>query len=85
MSFFESVKEMIGLEHLPTPVFRATIIGDVAGFFEGVVDVHDFSDEKIVLRLKKGGFVINGKNLYVKKYCAGDLVVCGKITSTQRI
>jgi hypothetical protein len=85
MSFFESVKEMIGLEQLPTPVFRATIIGDVAAFFEGVVDVHDFTDEQIVLRLKKGGFIINGKNLYLKKYCEGDLVVCGKITSTQKI
>lgn len=85
MSFLESVKEIIGLEQFPAPVFRATIIGDVAGFFEGVVDVQTWNDEQVVIRLKKGGFIINGKNLYLKKYCAGDLVVCGKITSTQRI
>ena len=85
MSFFDSVKELICLQELPTPTFRASLIGDGAIFLEGVVAITDFTAEQIILRLRKGGFIINGKNLYVKKYCEGDLIVCGKIISTQRI
>lgn len=85
MSFFESVKEIISLENLPAPTFRATLIGDNAISLEGVLDVVDFSSESVTVRLKKGGLIIKGVDLYVKKYCAGDLIICGKIISVERI
>lgn len=85
MSFIESVKELISLQELPVPTFKATLVGDSALFLEGVLDVTEFTDKQITIRLKKGGFIIKGENLFLKKYCEGDLIVCGKIVSTEKL
>lgn len=85
MSFIESVKELISLQELPVPTFKATLVGDSALFLEGVLDVTEFTDKQITIRLKRGGFIIKGENLFVKKYYEGDLIVCGKIVSTEKL
>lgn len=85
MSFSEIVKQTVYTNDFPAPTFRATIIGDNAIYLESVLSIKEFTKESITLRLKKGGITISGKELFIKKYCAGDMVVCGKIESFQRI
>lgn len=83
MSFIDEVMRVFGGEDL-TPDFRVMIIGDAAVYAEGVKAIKSYSQDKIELYLKKGEIKILGSGLFIKKYCAGDLAVCGKINSIER-
>lgn len=86
MGFIESIKSCFSGEELPVePIFRAVLFGDSAAYFENVRSILHYEIEEIALSLKKGGLVIRGDNLYIKKYCAGDVVICGKIKSVERV
>ena len=61
--------------------FKATLFGNGSVYISGVKAVKSFSFEEVVLIVKKGDFVIKGKNLEIKKICEGDVCVCGKISS----
>ena len=85
MSFIDNIKNCFDSCELPKePVFRALLLGDNAWYFENVVCIARYDCEQIVLSLKKGTLTICGEGLYIKKYCAGDVVICGKIKSLQR-
>ena len=86
MSFIENIKGCFSCEEIPIePVYRAVLFGDTAAYFENVRSILHYEVEEIALSLKKGGLVIRGDNLYIKKYCSGDVVVCGKIKSVERV
>ena len=86
MSFIENIKGCFSCEEIPMePVYRAVLFGDTAAYFENVRSILHYEVEEIALSLKKGGLVIRGDNLYIKKYCSGDVVVCGKIKSVERV
>jgi hypothetical protein len=85
MSFFDEIKNMLHTDGFPAPTFRALMIGDYAIHLEDVVSIKQLETENVTLRLKKGGLVVKGKDLFVKKYCEGDLIICGKIISVERI
>ena len=38
----------------------------------------------INLSFKRGEITVKGENLYIKKYSAGDVAICGKIISVER-
>lgn len=76
---------MLHTDGFPAPTFRALMIGDYAIHLEDVVSIKQLETENVTLRLKKGGLVVKGKDLFVKKYCEGDLIICGKIISVERI
>ena len=85
MSFIDNIKECFRTEELPKePIFRAVLFGDSAGYFENVCAIGHYDGGEIMLCLKKGRITVKGENLYVKKYCAGDVVVCGKIKAIIR-
>ena len=83
MSFIDEVMSIFGGEDI-SPCFRVMMIGDNAAYIEGVKSIKSYSQDKIELFLKKGGIKIAGEGLFFKKYCAGDLAVCGKIRSIER-
>ena len=86
MGFIEDIKNCFSADELPIePVFRAVMFGDCAIYLENVRSIVKYTPEEIAIALKKGGLKLMGNNLYVKKYCAGDLVICGKIKSIERI
>lgn len=86
MGFIEDIKNCFSSSELPIePVFRAVMFGDCALYLENVRSIIKYTTEEISVSLKKGGLNVNGNGLYVKKYCAGDLVVCGNIKSIERI
>lgn len=79
MGFIDSIKESLGDVFPVQPVYRAVIFGESAGYFENIVGIKSFTCDEIVVFLKKGELKISGSELYINKYCQGDLVVCGKI------
>ncbi|MBQ9734876.1 MAG: YabP/YqfC family sporulation protein [Clostridia bacterium] len=85
MGFIDSIKECFTSEELMNePIFRAVLFGDGAAYFENVKTILHYDVEEIGLGLKKGKIVVRGQGLYVKKYCAGDVVICGKIKSVEK-
>ncbi len=85
MSFFNEISSAISDGTPFEPSFKATICGDKAVYLQGVKAIKSYDNDKIEVILKKGGLVIVGENLTIKKYVLGDLVVCGKIKSTEII
>ncbi len=86
MSFIEEIKSCFCESELPaSPSYRAVILGDGAVYLENVKSIVYYTSEEIALTVKGGGIILRGEKLYVKKYCAGDLAVCGKIKSLERI
>ncbi len=49
------------------------------GYFEGVKAVGEFSPERILLSFHKSEVEIEGENLFIKKYCEGDLAISGRV------
>lgn len=84
MDFIDNIVESIGNFFPKEATFKMVIFGDNAAYFESVKGIVGFSPQKITLSLKKGGINLTGENLYIKKFCAGDVVICGKITSMER-
>ncbi len=85
MSFIENILESLGLnEELNGQFSKITIIGEVAGYFENVKSIKKYSKEEIILLIKKQMVKISGEELTIKKYCEGDLAICGKIKSIVR-
>mgnify|MGYP002518569643 FL=1 len=85
MGFIEGIKECLSEAGLTAePLFRAVLFGDDALYLEGVRSIKSYSESKVELRIKKGGLTVLGEGLFIKKYCAGDLAICGKILSVKR-
>ncbi len=85
MSFIDNIKKCIGLSESDAFCdFRLVSFGFNSLYFEKIKQIISYNKEEINLGLKSGGIKIIGENLYVKKYCAGDVVVCGKIKSIER-
>ena len=86
MGFIDNIKECFSEWELPKePCFRAVLFGESAGYFENVSSIFSYSENEIVLSLKKGGLKILGEKLYIKKYCMGDIVICGKIRLVEMV
>ena len=83
MGFSDEVLRCFNAEDV-APAFRVILFGETAAYVEGVKSIKSYSQDKIELFMKKGEMKITGEGLYVKKYCAGDLAVCGKIKSVEK-
>ena len=85
MSFIEEVKNMLGADNFPaSPAFRAVMFGDKAVYLEGVRSIREYSENRIEVSVSKGTVTVSGEKLYVKRYCMGDMAICGKIKSLTR-
>lgn len=86
MGFIDNIKECFSPDELPRePIFRAVVFGDNAVYLENVCSIASYTQEEISLSLKRGGLIIRGCNLYIKKYCVGDVVICGTIRGIERV
>ncbi len=85
MNFIEDIKKSLNLSGVCEPKFRAILIGDEAVYFENICSIKSYSQNKIELLLKKNQIKIEGENLFIKKYCQGDLLICGKIQTLSTI
>ena len=85
MGFFDDMRTCIFGATPCEPSFRVMLFGDCAGYFESVKTIKSFSPEEVVLGIKGGGLKVTGTGLYIKKFCSGDVVVCGKIKSVEKL
>jgi sporulation protein YqfC len=86
MSFFDEINGCFSEQGLPlNPPFRAVLFGDLAIYVENVKTIAKYQCDEVILCLKNGGLIIRGKELCLKKYCAGDVAVCGKICTIERV
>jgi sporulation protein YqfC len=86
MNFFDNIVEELGvLKPTLEPCFRAMLIGDNLAYFENVRSIKSFSPTRVALLVKSGEVVIEGEDMYFKKYNSGDLVICGKINMIKRV
>ena len=86
MNFLENVLEIFGLDRIGEEcLFKGLMLGDKAVYLENVCGITHYAKEEICVRLRRGGIIVRGEDLYVKKYCAGDLAICGKIRVIERV
>ncbi len=65
--------------------YKILLIGEVGCYCSDVKALKEYSSEKVTVLVKNGGVEISGNNLYIKKYCGGDLFVCGRILRLERL
>lgn len=86
MNFLENILEIFGITDIGKEcLFKGIMLGDSALYLENVCGISHYTEEEILVRLRRGGIVVRGNDLFVKKYCAGDLAICGKIKSVERV
>ncbi len=59
--------------------FKVTMFGSNAIYIEGAKTIKYYTKQEIFIILKNGGIKIIGEDLFIKKYCLGDVAICGKI------
>lgn len=85
MGFIDNIVQCIGGESFPKePQYRAVIFGDSAVYVENVLGIISYERENIVLSVKKATITVSGNDLYIKKYCLGDVVICGEIMKIEK-
>ncbi|MBQ9756170.1 MAG: YabP/YqfC family sporulation protein [Clostridia bacterium] len=86
MGLIEEIKKCFMENEIPQePIFRAVTFGDSGIYLENVRQIVSYTPERIEFGLKKGGLVVSGKCMYIKKFCGGDVAICGKIIKTERV
>lgn len=85
MGFIDSILDNIALPFEGDALKnKIVLVGDSAGYFDSVSSIVYFSETEVCLAVKKGKIVVFGSGLYIKKFCEGDVVLCGKITKIER-
>ncbi len=85
MSFIDNIKNCIASSDSPAlSGVRMTCFGFRSAYFEEIKSIISYAKDEIVLGLKSGGIILSGRELYVKKYCAGDVVICGEILKIEK-
>lgn len=86
MGFIENILENFKDTSLCVkPSFKAVLFDEKAVFMEGVKGIKSFNTEEISLFVGKGEVLVKGNNLFIKKYCLGDVAICGQIKSIEKV
>ncbi len=86
MNFIDNIKNCIGKSDSPTlSGFRLISFGFNSVYLEDVKHVISYTPQEITVGLRAGALKISGGELFLKKYCAGDVVICGRIEKIEKI
>ena len=82
MEFLREIANLLGAPD----AFRVhyTVVDGRGAYFENVRRMTVFTPTQIVVKGRRGGYLVEGEGLSLGKYTAGDLIVYGKITSITR-
>ncbi len=83
MRLKEEIFKLLGGEGEVTRV-QYTVVDGRGGYFQNVKRISEFSAERIVFLGRRGGVCVEGKDLALGKYCAGDAAVLGDIRGVSR-
>lgn len=80
-------QELAEKMELPVEVLPGTegvsIMGGRQAFIEGHRGILEYSEERLVLALRKGRIIINGSGLRLEAMNAGELLLSGRIESVE--
>ena len=62
-----------------------TVIAGRGGYFQNIKRLEEFSEERIVLRGKRGGVRVEGSGLRLGRYGSGDAAVFGEIVRVEKL
>ena len=85
MRFVSEISKALTAEGLSAARVQYTVIDGGGGYFQNVKKLLEFSDTVIVFQGKKGAVRVEGKNLSLGKYFAGDAGVRGEIFKVERV
>lgn len=79
MRLYDEIFKKADGELYPSP--KCLIVPNGNGYFEGVKQVGEFTPERVDIYFRGVSVRVDGAELSIKKYCDGDLELCGKIIS----
>ena len=82
MEFLREIANALGA----ADAFRIhyTVVDGRGAYFENVRRLAVFTPTQIVVKGRRGGYLVEGEGLSLGKYAAGDLIVRGTIVSITR-
>ncbi len=83
MRLFSEIVKALGAE--AGAGVQYTVIEGRGGYFQNVKRLETFTDSLIVLRGRKGGVRIEGRELSLGKYGGGDAAVRGEISKVEKL
>ncbi|MBQ9514183.1 MAG: YabP/YqfC family sporulation protein [Clostridia bacterium] len=84
MGFIDNILQSMGFDQVPSEGYKAVVISESAVYLENVKGLKKYTSDEVEFFLKKGSISVFGKDLFIKKYCFGDAVICGKIEKLQK-
>ncbi len=78
MRLYGKIMERTGLKETFYPSRCSLLLGG-GGYFQGVKEVREFSEDKITLLFKDGVLELSGSGFSIARYCDGDLELSGEI------
>ena len=85
MKLFSEISKALKAEELTSERVQYTVIDGKGGYFQNVKRLLEFSESKIVFKGRKGAVSVEGENLALGKYFAGDAAVLGNIHKIERL
>ncbi len=84
MGFYENIcKIFSGNVLMPTP-YRITVMAGYGAYVEGAIRVLDVTKTKIVIAVKTGKLIFEGKNLSIGSYSEKDATVLGDVLKIEK-
>lgn len=85
MKLFSEISKALKAEELTSERVQYTVIDGKGGYFQNIKRLLEFSGNKIVFKGRKGAVSVEGENLTLGKYYAGDAAVLGNIHKIERL
>ncbi len=85
MEFLREIAGALGADAAGTFRIQYTVVDGKGGYFQNVRRLTEFSRERVVLRGREGCVRVEGRDLSLGKYFAGDLVIAGDIVRVERL
>ena len=85
MRFLSEIAKALGSDETVSSRVQYTVLDGKGGYFQNVKKILEFTDCKIVFAGRKDGVAVEGENLTLGKYFAGDAAVLGNIVKVERV
>lgn len=84
MRLFSEIANTLGAEEINSARVQYSVVDGKGGYFQNVKRLLEFSETKIVFLGRKGSVCVEGTQLRLGKYFAGDAAVFGNIEKVER-
>ena len=85
MEFLKEIAKALGADAAGAFRVQYAVLDGKGGYFQNVKRLAQFSETEIVLRGRQGALRVEGENLSLGKYFAGDLIIEGRIVRVERL